>query len=381
MSRIAIVAPSILPRDAIGHDILHSWRILRDCGHEVELFSANWGRSDPRSQEDLSVRDFLDEDPSAVLILHHAIGWAPAVRLMTEAKCHRLLRYHNVTPAYFYDPLNADYAELCRLGRRQLHQLIRLPCDLYLADSPFNRNDLLAAGADPDRIAVSSPFNDIERLLRTTADPRILRDCGDGRVNLLFVGRRAPNKGHRFLIETFALYQRYFNPHCRLLLVGKGDAATAAYTTALRQRVRELRLQGCVAFIEDASEAELRAYYETATVYVTASEHEGYCVPLVEAMALGVPIVALDTTAVPGTVGDAGLIWEQADPFLFAQSVESAIGEDRLRRRLIERGRQRYAAHFTNAQIERTFRTALEPLLKRHSGLTPARVKCYTPCR
>ncbi len=369
MTRIAIVSPTILPGDAVGHDILHSWRILRSQGHEVELFSTNWGTPDPRNQDELHVRDYLHDDPSALLILHHAIGWIHAVPVVTAAKCRRVVKYHNVTPARFYDSLNEGYADLCRKGRTQLRELIQSSCDLYLADSPFNLADLIAMGADPDCCAVTPPFNDIPHLLEIEADPDVRRDYGDGRTNLLFVGRRAPNKGHRFLIDAFAAYHEHYNPNSRLLLVGKGDPSLAEYTAALREQVRRLDLTGHVIFLDGATESELRGYYETASALVVASEHEGFCVPVVEAMALGVPVVAYGTSAVPHTVGDAGLVWDEPDPFLLAQSVDAVVRDADLRRCLAERGWRRYQQLFCNDRIEQTFLHALRPLLDASGAL------------
>src|SRR6185437_8356706 len=151
MPRIAIVSPAILPGDAIGRDVLHMGRVLREQGHRVELFSTTWGKPQPRNDNDLHVRDFLGTDPSALLILHHAIGWSHAVPLIAATKCRRIIKYHNVTPARFYDSLDAEYAELCRQGRIQLREIINHNCDLYLPDSPFNLQDLRELGADPNR--------------------------------------------------------------------------------------------------------------------------------------------------------------------------------------------------------------------------------------
>jgi glycosyltransferase involved in cell wall biosynthesis len=363
MTRIAIVSPTILPGDAVGHDILHMWRVLGARGHEVELFSTNWGKPDPRNQDDLHVRDYLAGDPSAVLILHHAIGWVHAVPVVTGANCRRVIKYHNVTPERFYASLHEDYADLCRKGRTQLRTLIDADCDLYLADSPFNLAELLDLGADPQRCAVTPPFNDIAHLQEIEPDPDVLRDYGDATTNLLFVGRRAPNKGHRLLIDAFAAYHTRYNSASRLVLVGKGDPALATYTESLREQVRHHGLTGHVVFLDIATESELRAYYESASAFVVASEHEGFCVPVVEALALGVPVVAYGTTAVPHTLGDAALVWDEPDPFLLAQSIDTVVRDADVRRRLAERGRRRYQNLFANERIEQDFLHALRPLL------------------
>jgi len=363
MPRIAIVSPAILPGDAIGRDVLHMGRILREEGHEVELFSTTWGKPQPRNDKDLHVRDFLAGDPSAMFILHHAIGWPHAVPLIATAKCRRIVKYHNVTPAHFYDSLDTEYASLCRQGRSQLLELINHKCDLYIADSLFNQRDLTELGADPHRCAILSPFNDLDNLLTTQPDPEILRDYGDGLTNLLFVGRRAPNKGHRHLLEAFAVYHHHFNADSRLVLIGRGEPRQEKYTQSLREQVWRLGLSGHVIFVDSVSDAELKAYYARASVFVCASEHEGFCVPVVEAMALQVPIVAYGTTAVPHTVGDAGLVWDEPDPFLLAQSIDAVVRDAAVRHKLTERGRQRYQERFTNQRIERDFLHALRPYL------------------
>jgi glycosyltransferase involved in cell wall biosynthesis len=363
MTRIALVSPAILPGDAIGHDVLHMGRVLAARGHEVELFSTTWGRPEPRNDEGLHVHAYLDDDPSALLILHHAIGWPHALPLITSARCRRIVKYHNVTPARFYDSLDEGYAALCRQGRTQLRAIIESNCDLYLADSPFNLDDLISLGAAPDRCAVVPPFNAIAHLLEREADPEVLRDYDDGRTNLLFVGRRAPNKGHRLLIDTFAVYHRLHNANSRLVLVGRGEPAQAAYTHRLREQVRRLSLQGHVVFLDGATDAELKGYYQTASAFVVASEHEGFCVPVVEAMALGVPVVGYGSTAVPHTLGDAGLLWDEPDPFLLAQSLDAVLRDEQTRRRLTEWGRRRYHRLFDNRRIEHAFLNALRPLL------------------
>jgi glycosyltransferase involved in cell wall biosynthesis len=363
MTRIAVASPAILPGDAVGRDVLHMGRILREQGHEVELFCTTWGKPQPRNERDLHIRDFLADDPSALLILHHAIGWPHAVPVIAAAKCRRVVKYHNVTPARFYEGLDPEYADLCRRGRDQLRTLIAHNCDLYIADSPFNRNDLLELGADPRRCTVIPPFNDLENLLHLGPDPEVLQDYSDGCTNLLFVGRRAPNKGHRFLLDAFAVYRQHHNANSRLVLIGRGEPKQEKYTQSLREQVSRLGLQGHVIFVDSVSQAELKAFYQCAAVFVLASEYEGFCVPLVEAMALRVPIVAYGAAAVPHTVGDAGLIWDKPDPFVLAQSIATVVSDAAVRRQLTERGWRRYRELFTNQRLQREFLHALHPFL------------------
>jgi glycosyltransferase involved in cell wall biosynthesis len=359
MSRIAIISQSIGPGDAVGNDILESRRVLTELGHQVELFSSHWIVKSPYSSDIRELDDYLDDDPSAILILHHAIGWQMGVDALARATCRRVVRYHNVTPARFFAGLPGESFKGCLFGREQLRRLVRLNCDLYLSASAYNQEEFLALGADPSRCAVAPPFHHIDRLARLRPDPVLLSNCRDGQTNLLFVGRCSPNKGHRFLIDAFAAYWEHHDRNSRLILVGRQDPTLAPYTNGLRDQAMRLGVQDRVLFVNGASEEELRAYYESAHVFVVASEHEGFCVPVVEAMALGVPVVAYGTCAVPDTVGAAGIVWDDFDPFLLAEACAAAAHDARIRSLLIERGRQRFLDHFSNAAIERDFLRAV----------------------
>ncbi len=360
MSRIAILSAASPSGDAVGNDIRESRRILEGRGHEVEVFTTVWGTpSDPRSRSGLSVPRFVRGDRSAIVIYHHTIGWEPGVRLLTRLNCRRVVRYHNVTPARFFEPFDAKHTADCRRGREQLQDLARADCDLYLSASAFNQAEFLALGVDPARCAVVPPLHQVSRLVEAEPDPQVLRDLGDGLTNLLFVGRLVPHKGHRFLIDAFAVYNHYHNPRSRLVIVGKGDWNLGAYTLGLDEQARRLRIRGQVLFAGGATEAELRAYYEASHVFVVASEHEGFCVPVVEAMALGVPVVAYGAAAIPDTVGEAGLVWDEPEPFLLAESIARAVQDGPARAWLRAAGKRRFAEKFALPRIEAEFVRAM----------------------
>jgi glycosyltransferase involved in cell wall biosynthesis len=362
MSRIAIVSLRIAPGDAVGNDALEMQRVFSKQGHKVELFNVHWFQKSPGTRDVSELEDFLSDDNEAILIYHHAVGWSAGLELVRRARCRRVVKYHNVTPGRFFAGYPGDQRRVCQQGREQLRELARINCALYLSDSPYNQGELLDAGAPPERCAVVPPFHHIDRLGAQQADAEVLRRMSDGQTNLLFVGRRAPNKGHRYLIDAFAAYYEHYNANSRLILVGKEDRHLIAYSNLLREQASRLGVFGRVQFIDAVTEAELRAYYETASALVVASEHEGFCVPVVEAMALGVPVVAYGTTAVPHTVGDAGLVWDEPDPFLLAQSIDTVVRDGPVRRRLIERGKRRYRALFASERIEQDFLHALQTL-------------------
>lgn len=362
MTRIAIVSLTISRGDAVGNDALEMGRVLTEQGHNVGLFSSHWVKKSEHSRDLSQLPDFLAGDPQAILIYHHLVGWTAGLDQLRQATCRRAVKYHNVTPGRFFAGFPGDKVRICQLGREQLRDLAKADCDLYLSASLFNQGELIDAGAPADRCAVVPPFHHIDRLNQLQADPEVLSRLDDGCTNLLFVGRRAPHKGHRFLLDAFAAYHEHYDRHSRLLLVGKAEPKLLGYTNLLREQASRLGILDNVLIIDGATEAELKAYYQRASVFVVASEHEGFCVPVVEAMALQVPIVAYGTTAVPHTVGDTALVWDEPDPFLFAQSIDTIVHDAAVRSSLTERGRRRYQQLFTNQRIECSFLHALRAL-------------------
>lgn len=362
MRRIAIVSEALYSGDAVSNDAFEMQRILTARGDEAVLFSSQRVMKCERSRDISTLPAFLSSDPQAILIHHHCIGWKGGVELLRRTTCKRIIKYHNVTPSRCFESYSNDLARSCRLGREQLRDLAELECERYLCDSEYNRAEVVEAGASEERCSVLPPFHHIDRLDSVQADPRLLRHLDDGGTNLLFVGRRVPHKGHRYLLDAFAVYHKHYDPSSRLLLVGRQDGAVLGYTFELRERALRLGVLERVLFVDEVSEAQLKAYYERASVFVTASEHEGFCVPVVEAMALRVPIVAFGDTAVPLTVGDSGLVWDKPDPYLLAQSIAEVVRNDTVRRRLTERGWRRYRDTFANQCIERDFLNELDSL-------------------
>src|SRR5262249_32555789 len=264
MSRIAILSLSISRGDAVGNDALEMHRILSARGHTVGLFSSHWIKKSEQTRDVTELSTFLGDDPQAILIYHHAIGWTAGLDLLRRATWRRVVKYHNVTPGRFFSGFPGDQRRICQLGREQLRELARAECDLYLSDSPYNQGELLDAGATAERCAVVPPFHHTDRLHALKADPNILRQLDDGQTNLLFVGRRAPNKGHRFLLDAFAIYHEYYDRDSRLFLVGKSDRYLVGYSNLLREQASRLGVLDRVVFIDGATDAELRAYYERA---------------------------------------------------------------------------------------------------------------------
>ncbi|HEU4833345.1 MAG TPA: glycosyltransferase family 4 protein [Pyrinomonadaceae bacterium] len=348
--RVAIVTPTLTTADAVSNDVLGEADALKRNGHKVKIFT------------DLTrIRKFL-KTPADILIYHHSRGWYPGVQLVRELQCRRVIRYHNVTPAEFFAGFNRTDQDLCERGRNELNELAAAQCDLYLSASSFSMSEMIAAGADPAKSLVVPPFHGIDRLLTIAADQDTLKTYSGDMINILTVGRVVPHKNLHHLIEVFAHYHYDYNRNSRLIIVGKGGEGFNTYAKLLHRVVQKLELTNAVVFTGGVSDEVLKAYYLVASAFVTVSEHEGFCVPLVEAMSMKLPITAYAAAAIPETLGNAGIVWTERNSLLLAESIDRLVRDSAVRKALAERGYRRYESLFTNEKVESIFLQAMSKL-------------------
>jgi glycosyltransferase involved in cell wall biosynthesis len=362
MTRIAILSPFIIDADAVSNDVIGMYQALIQRGYEVQVFAADWKISNPKIEHVNQIHLFIGSSYD-ILIYHYSLKWDVGLNLIQELKCRKIIKYHNITPPEFYEGINADYARVCAGGREQLQSIVDARCHLYLSDSEYNAEELYSKGVAHSKSLVLPPFHQIERLQDIEADLNVLDKYQDGKTNILMVGSLAPNKGHLALIDAFNIYYSIYNRNSRLLIVGKKDEQLINYTTFLYEEVKSLGLLEAVVFTGGVSDEALKAYYLVSHVFMITSEHEGFCVPLVESMAMKLPIVAYGSSAIPYIVGKTGLVWEQPDPYLLAGSVDNIAKNEFISANLGDMGWRRYKEIFANEQIEARFMAALKSLL------------------
>ncbi|MEO8670253.1 MAG: glycosyltransferase family 4 protein [Tahibacter sp.] len=350
--RIALLAPSLSARDAVGTDVLEMALLLRESGHEVRLYADSAVGIDEGVHAPSGFATWLRGEQDCV-IYHASIGWPRGEAMLAQCRARRVLRYHNITPAEFFIGYSRDHVRTCAAGRAGLPRLATLGFDMALACSRYNLDELVAHGFPASHGRVLAPLHRIEALRDQAADAGVLDRYNDRRCNLLMLGRVAPNKGHAALIDAFACYLREYEADARLLVVGKQDRRLAGYVRHLQQRAAAYGISEQLHFLDNVDEAKLKACWLVADALLTLSEHEGFCVPLVEAMALGVPIIARASSAIPDTLGDAGLLWESADPRLYAASVARLRRDPGATAALREAGRLRYRQHFRREVLAR----------------------------
>jgi glycosyltransferase involved in cell wall biosynthesis len=320
MKRVHQLLAALSYGDAIGNEALTIQAHLRRAGFESDVFAE---KVHPRMAH--LARPLWEyprvSAPDTVCLFHFSIGSA-AGRLIYHAPDRLVSIYHNITPAHWFLGFHPHLAGLCYHGRREL-QAFAPRTELALGDSEFNRRELEEAGYG--RTAVLPIVQDLDAYSRTPS-PVVRRLYADGRTNLLFVGRIIPNKRIDDLVRVFAVYQRYVEPRSRLLLVGD-HRGHERYYDRLQEMVRTLRLDEVV-FTGHVDDDDLVAYYSVADLFLCLSEHEGYCVPLVEAMLFGLPVVAYDAGAVRETLRGGGVLLKEKRPEVVAELV-ARIQRDR----------------------------------------------------
>ncbi len=338
--------------DAIGDSARRVRDMLRRAGHVSDLYALT---IDDDLRDD--VKPF--GDPGArqgdVTIFHFALP-SPMTSAFAALRRGRVLQYHNITPARFFAPYDPILFRLAALGRRELATLVGRT-DLALGDSDYNRRELDELGFGSTGvmpIAVNT-----ERI--TGAGPLPVLDAilDDGLVNILFVGRIVPNKRIDDHIRLAEHYKRYIDTEYRFIFVGRFDGVPRYYAT-VRALIAQYRMPADrFLFTGAVPDVELAAYYRAASVYLSLSDHEGFCVPLVEAMAAGVPVLAYGTSAVPDTLGGAGVQFRPKD-LEYAAELLGTLAYDEETRAAVVAGQRRRLQDFSDIVIERHLQAALE---------------------
>lgn len=364
--RVCLMTPNLVPYDAIGNDVQGMAECLRRSGYLVETYAEGVHPAlsgvaeilDPKTQG-------FWRDQDVLLIYHHSIGWPLGQSILAEAKCRVVVKHHNVTPPRFFKPYSADYVISCEAGQIATEAVARTPDALFWGDSEFNNEDLIQRGCDPDRCRVVAPFHGVDRLAKSPLSHDVVQACKQYRgARLLFVGGLKPNKGHARLIQALAAYSSYADPDSVLILPGSCDSRLTNYVQALRHFAGQLGVESRVLFVGPVDESQLRSYYFCADVFLCLSEHEGFCVPLLEAMHFRTPIVAHNCTAIPETVGSAGLVWDENDLGCIVESIAVCAERDDRGRSLAEAGWSRYSEYYAPQRIERTFLSLVEEALQ-----------------
>ena len=327
------------PHDATGTHTLKLRDALRAAGWRSEIFAEaihddlaseaykHWMYPEHAAEGDVAIYQFTTSSAVAGYLAEHGLPL--------------ILDFHNFTgPEYFagWEPRSVQRAataaeELALLAPRAV---------LGMAKSPFSERELRRAGCR--RTAVVPVLADYGRLT-APPDPRVAAELAalgaGGGADILFVGRIVPSKAQHELVKALWAFRRLYDAEARLHLVGA--TSSFEYNKALQGFAHDLGLAAAVRMTGEVSDASLAAHFAAADVYLSLSAHEGFGVPLVEAMVAGVPVVTAGAGAVAETVAGAALVLRAADPAYIAAALQRICSDDRLRATLIAAGRRRAA--------------------------------------
>ena len=340
--------------DAISNYALELQKIIRGWGARSEIYGVGRHIGTVFPGRCIDVANYKSR-PGNAAVFHFSVG-SEMTDYFKNLPDKKVLIYHNITPAKYFYSIAEEKVSVLNEGRKQLLELSSVP-DLSLAVSEYNAHELAEAGFRNPKVFP---------LLLTTQSlnvrpwrPTLKRYKKKG-INVIFVGRVAPNKKIDDVIMSFYYVKKLMDPYAKLFIVGS-YAGADLYLAYLRALIIELDLQD-VFFTNHITQRDLISYYKLADIFLCMSEHEGSCIPLLEAMYFDVPVIALAAAGVPGTLGYAGVQVKERDYAAIAEMVMEIYTNQNLREAIIQKQRKRLA-DFDPKKLALQFRNVMAPVL------------------
>ena len=342
------VLPTISYGDAVSNDAINIDKILKKNGYKTELYAENIDKK--LKDKVFKISELKKVNKNDVLIYHKSTGTDLSFSL-EKYKCKKVMRYHNITPGKYLEKYNKYLCNLVEYGRKGLEHAGRY-FDYSLADSNYNKNELDELRyKNTMTLSILIPFEDYKK----EPDKKVIKKYSDGKKNILFVGRVVPNKAQEDIIKSFYYYKKYTNGNSRLILVGN-DNGFKNYSDLLKKLVTELGLENDVIFPGHIKFEEILAFYKVADLFLCMSEHEGFCVPLVESMLFKVPILAYNSSAIKDTLGNSGVLVNKKDYFLISELMNIILSDENIKKEIIKKQNKR----LEDFQLEKVEKQLLE---------------------
>jgi glycosyltransferase involved in cell wall biosynthesis len=352
--KVAICHEHIFIGDAVGNDIVGMAEVLIELGIETFLIGKNIAKPISRVFSVIENFENLNLCQFEILIYHHSTYWEKGKKLLENFSGSIIFKYHNITPEHFYKPYSKIYYEHCMRGRMQTLELISdFPNASWLADSEYNRLELIHQNPKLIASKVVPPFHKHEFV------PSKFCEEKKKPTSFLFVGRIAPNKGHKVLIRVFNQYLRKYNAEATLEIIGGTDPNLKKYENQIIELINDLGISSHVCWQKNLTDSELKGHYRNANVFLCFSEHEGFCVPLIESQSIGLPVLSTDTSAIGETLGPDQLIEEfpsrEVDYLFYAKVLNEMMINTKLRKEIVEKGYANFLSRFSRERISDCF--------------------------
>lgn len=355
--KIIQVAATFKYGDAIGNDILALNCLIKKMGYKTDIYAENLSPKLKNKSKHISKLNNLKSDD--IMIYHLSIGTDLNFNLPNYL-CKKILIYHNITPPHFFYGYDDNASKNCLYGLEGA-KFLSDKVDYCLADSEYNKKDLINMGFKTkiDVLPILIPFDDYKK----NPNVNLLNKYNDDFVNILFVGRVAPNKKHQDVITSFYYYKKYINKNSRLIFVGSYNEGDLYYN-ALLKFIEKLKLSDII-FTNSVAFDDILSYYHLADVFLCMSEHEGFCVPLVEAMYFKVPVIAYDSCAVPETLGNGGIVIKNKNFIEIAELIHKLIVDVDLKEKVVNNQKNRLK-HFSSKNVEDKFIEYISKFINQH---------------
>lgn len=342
--------------DAISNEAIVLREIFRSWGADSEVFSEQ-RRILPELRRD--ARDIQHAkaavETNDIALLHLSIG-SIVNDVFSELSCHKAILYHNITPSEYFRGIQEEIARNLAHGRQQARRLATAG-HVNLADSTYNAKEFQEMGCPT--VAVFPLILDLAKL-RQGFDRSQVKELDDGKTNVLFVGRCAPNKRIEDIMYAFHFFQRYVEPNSRLIIAGSFSGLESYYAYLLTVQ-RDLKIRDVV-FTGSVRQEVLNACYRSADLFLCMSEHEGFCIPIIESMVMDVPVLAYSAAAVPDTMDGAGVLFGDKKFDLIAEMMGELISHEALRESVLQTQRDR-VARYESRDLRAELRQHLAPLV------------------
>ncbi len=327
--RIFQLVSSLNFGDAVGNEVIAFKKALIEAGYSTEIYAETIHKKiEPRAAVNFKYMPEPDENDIVIYHFSSQCGMFERVKLL---KCKIILRYHNITPPEFFHSYDSQAEKATSIGLKQAAEL-KDYVNYCLPVSEFNKNDLIAMGytCPMTVIPILIQFSDYEQ----APSQKVIEQYGDGRTNVLFVGRMAPNKKVEDVITCFAEYKKTYDSTARLFLVGSFNEDDKYYRM-LCEHIKKIGVTDVI-FPGHIPFNEILAYYSMANVFLCLSEHEGFCVPLVEAMYFHIPVIAYDSSAVSSTLGGSGVLVDNKSPANVAAQLNKTVSDKSFAQQLVD---------------------------------------------
>jgi glycosyltransferase involved in cell wall biosynthesis len=325
--------------DAITHHTFEIDKILRTWGFETKIFAGsidkNFASYPGNIENDSRYKKYMNNTED-ILLFHYSVH-CDNISFYKGTKNKKIFEYHNITPPEYFRGYENFTELLCLNGRKELSNLS--DCDWAVGDSEYNRRELIEHNFDESKTDVLPIFISFEKFDEAGINENLVKQYHDGWVNLIFVGRIAPNKKIEDIIKCFYYYHNGINKRSRLFLIG--SLFLDKYNKELNDLINQLNLKRNVIFTDKVCLSDLKTYYSLSDVFICMSEHEGFCVPLLECMYFKIPILAYNSTAIPFTLDKSGVLINTKNYNEIAELIHIVVSDSKIRDQIIKKETER----------------------------------------